>query len=85
MGLFDKLKKLVSDDSADAGAIEIMLLSGEIHVKHRDDCRICFAASRKIVEWQHRAIKPAGDKMHDAKAQLTFYPVRSSKLTTHSL
>lgn len=31
MGLFDKLKKLVSDDSADAGAIEIIApLSGEI-------------------------------------------------------
>ncbi len=31
MGLFDKLKKLVSDDSANAGAIDIIApLSGEI-------------------------------------------------------
>ncbi|MGL4269401.1 MAG: PTS glucose transporter subunit IIA, partial [Plesiomonas sp.] len=31
MGLFDKLKKLVSDDTSDAGSIEIFApLSGEI-------------------------------------------------------
>ncbi|MCE1672092.1 PTS glucose transporter subunit IIA, partial [Enterobacter hormaechei] len=60
MGLFDKLKKLVSDDSADAGAIEIIApLSGEI-VNIEDVPDVVFA--EKIVG-DGIAIKPAGDKM----------------------
>jgi len=60
MGLFDKLKKLVSDDSADAGAIEIIApLSGEI-VNIEDVPDVVFA--EKIVG-DGIAIKPSGDKM----------------------
>lgn len=60
MGLFDKLKKLVSDDSADAGAIEIIApLSGEI-VNIEDVPDVVFA--EKIVG-DGIAIKPAGNKM----------------------
>ncbi|WP_105902500.1 PTS glucose transporter subunit IIA [Vibrio gangliei] len=60
MGLFDKLKKLVSDDTADAGAIEIIApLSGEI-VNIEDVPDVVFA--EKIVG-DGVAIKPNGDKM----------------------
>ncbi|GLO60224.1 PTS glucose transporter subunit IIA [Vibrio sp. MACH09] len=60
MGLFDKLKKLVSDDGADAGAIEIIApLSGEI-VNIEDVPDVVFA--EKIVG-DGIAIKPSGDKM----------------------
>lgn len=60
MGLFDKLKKLVSDDSADAGAIEIIApLSGDI-VNIEDVPDVVFA--EKIVG-DGIAIKPSGDKM----------------------
>jgi PTS system glucose-specific IIA component len=60
MGLFDKLKKLVSDDSADTGAIEIIApLSGEI-VNIEDVPDVVFA--EKIVG-DGIAIKPSGDKM----------------------
>ena len=60
MGLFDKLKKLVSDDSADAEAIEIIApLSGEI-VNIEDVPDVVFA--EKIVG-DGIAIKPAGIKM----------------------
>jgi len=60
MGLFDKLKKLVSDDSTDAGAIEIIApLSGEI-VNIEDVPDVVFA--EKIVG-DGIAIKPSGDKM----------------------
>ena len=60
MGLFDKLKKLVSDDSADADAIEIIApLSGEI-VNIEDVPDVVFA--EKIVG-DGIAIKPAGNKM----------------------
>ena len=60
MGLFDKLKKLVSDDTADAGAIEIIApLSGEI-VNIEDVPDVVFA--EKIVG-DGIAIKPNGDKM----------------------
>ncbi|MEI8631840.1 PTS glucose transporter subunit IIA [Vibrio sp. PP-XX7] len=60
MGLFDKLKKLVSDDSADTGAVEIIApLSGEI-VNIEDVPDVVFA--EKIVG-DGIAIKPSGDKM----------------------
>ncbi|MBD1575891.1 MULTISPECIES: PTS glucose transporter subunit IIA [Vibrio] len=60
MGLFDKLKKLVSDDTADAGAIEIIApISGEI-VNIEDVPDVVFA--EKIVG-DGIAIKPNGDKM----------------------
>lgn len=60
MGLFDKLKKLVSDDSANAGAIDIIApLSGEI-VNIEDVPDVVFA--EKIVG-DGIAIKPAGNKM----------------------
>ena len=60
MGLFDKFKKLISDDSADAGAIEIIApLSGEI-VNIEDVPDVVFA--EKIVG-DGIAIKPSGDKM----------------------
>ncbi len=49
MGLFDKLKKLVSDDSADAGAIEIIApLSGEI-VNIEDVPDVVFAEKKSLV------------------------------------
>ncbi|QTL92699.1 PTS glucose transporter subunit IIA [Aeromonas jandaei] len=60
MGLFDKLKKLVSDDSSDTGGIEIFApLSGEI-VPIEDVPDVVFA--EKIVG-DGIAIKPAGNKM----------------------
>ena len=60
MGLFDKLKKLVSDDSANADAIEIIApLSGDI-VNIEDVPDVVFA--EKIVG-DGIAIKPTGDKM----------------------
>ncbi|KKA46263.1 MULTISPECIES: PTS glucose transporter subunit IIA [Salinivibrio] len=60
MGLFDKLKKLVSEDSNDASAIEIIApLSGEI-VNIEDVPDVVFA--EKIVG-DGVAIKPSGDKM----------------------
>ncbi|QJY41002.1 PTS glucose transporter subunit IIA [Vibrio cholerae] len=60
MGLFDKLKKLVSDDSANAGALDIIApLSGEI-VNIEDVPDVVFA--EKIVG-DGIAIKPAGNKM----------------------
>lgn len=60
MGLFDKLKKLVSDDSSDTSAIEIIApLSGEI-VNIEDVPDVVFA--EKIVG-DGIAIKPAGDLM----------------------
>ncbi|MDA9556261.1 PTS glucose transporter subunit IIA [Vibrio sp.] len=60
MGLFDKLKKFVSDDSADAAAINIIApLSGEI-VNIEDVPDVVFA--EKIVG-DGIAIKPTGDKM----------------------
>ncbi|MGF1739587.1 PTS glucose transporter subunit IIA [Vibrio profundum] len=60
MGLFDKIKKFVSDDSNDAGAIEIIApLSGEI-VNIEDVPDVVFA--EKIVG-DGIAIKPNGDKM----------------------
>jgi len=60
MGLFDKLKKLVSDDSTEAGAIEIIApLSGEI-VNIEDVPDVVFA--EKIVG-DGIAIKPNGDKI----------------------
>ena len=60
MGLFDKLKKLVSEDSNDANAIEIIApLSGEI-VNIEDVPDVVFA--EKIVG-DGIAIKPSGDKM----------------------
>ena len=58
MGLFDKLKKLVSDDSADTSGIEIFApLSGEI-VPIEDVPDVVFA--EKIVG-DGIAIKPAGN------------------------
>ncbi|MGL4600010.1 MAG: PTS glucose transporter subunit IIA [Plesiomonas sp.] len=60
MGLFDKLKKLVSDDSNDAGSIEIFApLSGEI-VNIEDVPDVVFA--EKIVG-DGIAIKPSGNLM----------------------
>ncbi|ODP99158.1 MULTISPECIES: PTS glucose transporter subunit IIA [Salinivibrio] len=60
MGLFDKLKKLVSEDGNDASAIEIIApLSGEI-VNIEDVPDVVFA--EKIVG-DGVAIKPSGDKM----------------------
>ena len=48
MGLFDKLKKLVSDDSADAGAIEIIApLSGEI--VNIEDVQMLFSLRKSLV------------------------------------
>jgi PTS system glucose-specific IIA component len=60
MGLFDKLKKLVSDEGNTAGAIEIISpLSGEI-VNIEDVPDVVFA--EKIVG-DGIAIKPTGNKM----------------------
>jgi PTS system glucose-specific IIA component len=60
MGLFDKLKKLVSDDRTEAGAIEIIApLSGEI-INIEDVPDVVFA--EKIVG-DGIAIKPNGDKI----------------------
>lgn len=60
MGLFDKIKKLVSDDSANQSAIEIIApLSGEI-VNIEDVPDVVFA--EKIVG-DGIAIKPTGNKM----------------------
>ncbi|MDP5254278.1 MULTISPECIES: PTS glucose transporter subunit IIA [unclassified Vibrio] len=60
MGLFDKLKKLVSDDSADTGAYEIIApLSGDI-INIEDVPDVVFA--EKIVG-DGIAIKPSGDKI----------------------
>ncbi|UYY68551.1 glucose PTS transporter subunit IIA [Serratia marcescens] len=60
MGLFDKLKSLVSDDKKDMGTIEIVApLSGEI-VNIEDVPDVVFA--EKIVG-DGIAIKPAGNKM----------------------
>lgn len=79
MGLFDKLKKLVSDDSANAGAIDIIApLSGEI-VNIEDVPDVVFA--EKIVG-DGIAIKPAGNKM---VALLTVLSAKSSKPTTRFL
>lgn len=79
MGLFDKLKKLVSDDSSEAGAIEIIApLSGEI-VNIEDVPDVVFA--EKIVG-DGIAIKPSGNKM---VAPVNGTIGKSSKLTTLSL
>ncbi len=60
MGLFDKIKKLVSDDAAEVSAIEIIApLSGEI-VNIEDVPDVVFA--EKIVG-DGIAIKPTGNKM----------------------
>lgn len=60
MGLFDKLKSLVSDDKKDTGTIEIIApLSGEI-VNIEDVPDVVFAG--KIVG-DGIAIKPTGNKM----------------------
>lgn len=60
MGLFDKLKSLVSDDKKDTGTIEIIApLSGEI-VNIEDVPDVVFA--EKIVS-DGIAIKPTGNKM----------------------
>ncbi|WP_072620110.1 PTS glucose transporter subunit IIA [Spirulina major] len=60
MSLFDKLSALVSDDSADAGAIDIIApLSGEI-VNIEDVPDVVFA--EKIIG-DGIAIKPVGNKM----------------------
>lgn len=60
MGLFDRLKKLVSDDSASAHSIEIIApLSGEI-VNIEDVPDVVFA--EKIVG-DGIAIRPTGNKM----------------------
>ncbi|MGL4735573.1 MAG: PTS glucose transporter subunit IIA [Enterovibrio sp.] len=60
MGLFDKLKKLVSDDSSASNSIEIIApLSGEI-VNIEDVPDVVFA--EKIVG-DGVAIKPTGNKM----------------------
>ena len=60
MGLFDKLKSLVSDDKKDSGTIEIVApLSGEI-VNIEDVPDVVFA--EKIVG-DGIAIKPTGNKM----------------------
>lgn len=49
MGLFDKLKKLVSDDNNEAGAIEIIApLSGEI-VNIEDVPDVVFAEKKSLV------------------------------------
>ncbi|MCE0493009.1 PTS glucose transporter subunit IIA [Vibrio salinus] len=60
MGLFDKLKKLVSDENTETGAIEIIApISGEI-VNIEDVPDVVFA--EKIVG-DGIAVKPSGDKM----------------------
>ena len=60
MGLFDKLKRMVSDDSSDTSGIEIFApLSGEI-VAIEDVPDVVFA--EKIVG-DGIAIKPSGNKM----------------------
>lgn len=60
MGLFDKLKKLVSDDSSSAGSIDIIApISGEI-VNIEDVPDVVFA--EKIVG-DGIAIKPTGNMM----------------------
>ncbi len=60
MGLFDKLKKLISDDSSDVSPIEIIApLSGEI-INIEDVPDVVFA--EKIVG-DGIAIKPAGNMM----------------------
>lgn len=60
MGLFDKLKSLVSDDKNSSGSIEIIApLSGEI-VNIEDVPDVVFA--EKIVG-DGIAIKPAGNKL----------------------
>ena len=59
MGLFDKLKSLVSDDKKDTGTIEIVAPLGEI-VNIEDVPDVVFA--EKIVG-DGIAIKPTGNKM----------------------
>lgn len=79
MGLFDKLKSLVSDDKKDTGTIEIIApLSGEI-VNIEDVPDVVFA--EKIVG-DGIAIKPTGNKM---VAPVDGTLVKSLKPTTHSL
>lgn len=80
MGLFDKLKSLVSDDKKDTGTIEIIApLSGEI-VNIEDVPDVVFA--EKIVG-DGIAIKPTGNKM---VAPVDGTPlVKSLKPTTRSL
>lgn len=79
MGLFDKLKSLVSDDKKDTGTIEIIApLSGEI-VNIEDVPDVVFA--EKIVG-DGIAIKPTGNKM---VAPVDGTLVKSLKPTTRSL
>lgn len=79
MGLFDKLKSLVSDDKKDTGTIEIVApLSGEI-VNIEDVPDVVFA--EKIVG-DGIAIKPTGNKM---VALLTVPSAKSLKPTMRSL
>lgn len=79
MGLFDKLKSLVSDDKKDTGTIEIVApLSGEI-VNIEDVPDVVFA--EKIVG-DGIAIKPTGNKM---VAPVDGTIVKFSKPTTRSL
>lgn len=79
MGLFDKLKSLVSDDKKDSGTIEIVApLSGEI-VNIEDVPDVVFA--EKIVG-DGIAIKPTGNKM---VLQLTAPSVKFLKPTMRSL
>ncbi len=79
MGLFDKLKSLVSDDKKDTGTIEIVApLSGEI-VNIEDVPDVVFA--EKIVG-DGIAIKPTGNKM---VAPVDVPLVKFSKPTTRSL
>ena len=79
MGLFDKLKSLVSDDKKDTGTIEIIApLSGEI-VNIEDVPDVVFA--EKIVG-DGIAIKPTGNKM---VAPVDGTLVKSLKPITRSL
>lgn len=79
MGLFDKLKSLVSDDKKDTGTIEIIApLSGEI-VNIEDVPDVVFA--EKIVG-DGIAIKPTGNKM---VAPVDAPLVKSLKPTMRSL
>lgn len=79
MGLFDKLKSLVSDDKKDTGTIEIVApLSGEI-VNIEDVPDVVFA--EKIVG-DGIAIKPTGNKM---VAPVDVRLVKFSKPTMRSL
>ena len=79
MGLFDKLKSLVSDDKKDTGTIEIVApLSGEI-VNIEDVPDVVFA------EKSLATVSPSNRPATKWLLRLTAPSVRFSKPTMHSL